>query len=85
MTEIDFSKFEAMFEKSEHLEAYEQLMELYNAGNEDNVDVLWRLARALYFMAVVDKKKHKDRMYEGQKFAAHGHKLCPQAGFQTSV
>lgn len=30
------------------------------------------------FMAVDDKKKHKDRMYEGQKFAELGHKLCPQ-------
>jgi len=78
MTEATYSNFDAMFEKGEHEEAYKQLMESYKNGNEDNVAILWRLARALYFLSVDDKKKHKDLMYEGQKFAIHGHEKDPQ-------
>ncbi|KAI6207265.1 hypothetical protein M3Y99_01853600 [Aphelenchoides fujianensis] len=72
---LDLAQVDQLFDADKHEETQQVLMKHYEGGNQENVDVLWRLARAMYFLSVEDKKKHKDLMYEGQKFAARGHEL----------
>ncbi|KAI6202780.1 hypothetical protein M3Y94_00479900 [Aphelenchoides besseyi] len=71
---IDYAQIDQLFDSDKHDESQKMLMEHYK-DNEESVELLWRLARTMYFLSVDDKKKHKDTMYEGQKYAAKGHEL----------
>ena len=64
--EIDFTHVDSLVDSEQHDESRRVLMNAYENGNKESVETLWRLARTLYYMSAVDKKKHKDLMYEGE-------------------
>lgn len=56
-------------------------MQAYDQGGDQDVAVLWRLARALYMKAGKEGIKpalEKELLFQAHKFAAAGHQLCPE-------
>lgn len=94
IAEVDYARVDSLVANEQLDESRRLLMDAYEtSNNKESVELLWRLARTLYFISADDKKKHKELMYEGiflalalfwlavvfagQKFAVSGHELCP--------
>ncbi|CAD5229014.1 unnamed protein product [Bursaphelenchus okinawaensis] len=78
----EFEQMDYMFdEEHKYEQVYEKLIEKYNNGGSQNVDVLWRLGRVLYMKACEDGIKHskeKELLFEAQKYCSAGHEINPK-------